>query len=512
MARWMRSTPFLRRLRESWTLTTSPLLAYQQLPTWDSEGLLEQEKDGPVLPIRERWRTIRHTRARRYIAFVGVAVSLLLLLALAFSKRALTRPIDPVEVNAQTLHLLIPSPNLNIELCKTTLSAQVLQYSPPTILRWDPVGNDVQANAQRRMTAVRDYLQKLAKRNGNDTVILMDSISTWFQLRPEVLLRRYYNINRSADKRLTSDIGTEAMAQQGFQQSIVFPAASSCSAASTTDRGCQAIPVSPLSQGTSGITLPRYLGQGVVVGPAKDMFELYRRAVAIIERSQDVDNELQIFTEIFGQQEYRRSLLRREPQSWLQRFTASFSRENHEPEPQRDNPDEFSIGLDYAGELSLSTETGPESFTWSHHSRIPPDITSSMPPFWSPSGQGLPSEKFWTDLRLLTNAHTQSIPAMIRHNTSASHNLRQNHWENLWMQPYSRQLLNTHMTIPTMPLAGVRDNNNVEQVFWSTVIGEKAGAQVADGPWMGWDSLCPGEKLASEVFGDDRGEWKNPLL
>lgn len=497
---------------ESWTPPIPSLSTYRQLPKEDSESLLEHEKGEPELPVRARWRNVRHLRVRRYVAFVGVAASLLLLLALAFSKRAATnKPHGPVEQNAQNLHLLVPSPDLNPELCKTSLSAEVLGYSPPTLVQWHPVGNHVQANTRRRMTAVRNYLEKLATQRGNDTVVLMDSVSTWFQLRPEVLLKRYYNINRSGDKRLVSSMGIETVEVQGMRQSIVFPASSTCGAVAMTDRGCHAIPESPLSRGTSQMNAPQYLAQGVKVGPAKDLYELYRRAVAIIERSQDFEDELQVFTEIFGQQEYRRSLLHRQPRSWLQRFGGLFSGENPKPQIHEDHPDEFSIGLDYAGELSLSTETGPESFTWSKHNHLPLDITSSMPPFWAASDQTLPSGKTWKDLNLLTNSHTHSIPAIIQQNTSADHHLHKSQWANLWLQPYARKLLDAHMFIPTMPLTSVRDGGGVEQVFWSTTIDEKAGAKVADGPWLGWDRLCPGEELAEEVFGDGEGVWRNPL-
>lgn len=510
MAHPLRSPPHLRQFLESWT-RDSHLFAHRQSPKEDGESLLGGEKRESETNVREAWRTIRHVRIRRYIAFVGTAVSLLLLLTLAFSKRAAIHAQEPHDQSVQALHLLIPSPNLDLELCKTVLSAEVLQYSPPTLIQWDPIGKHAHGNMQRRMTAVRDHLETIAKHQENDTVILMDSISTWFQLRPEVLLKRYYDINRAANKRLASYMGAKTAAQQGIKQSIVFPASWNCGAKSFDDRGCHAIPASPLFRPADHMNAPRYLAQGVVIGPAKDLYEVYRRAVAIVERSQEFGNESEVFTEIFGQQEYQRSLLRRKPQSWMERFGGLFFRENDETQEPGDNPNEFSIGLDYTGELSLSTEAGPDTFTWSKHSRLSSDITSSMPPFWTPSGQDLPSSTTWTDLNLLTNAHTQSVPAMIQHNAKVSHGLLMKHWENLWLRRYSRQLLDASMQFPTMPLTVLRDTHDVERVFWSTSLEEKAGVKVAEGPWLGWDRLCPGEDLAREIFGDEVGEWKNPV-
>lgn len=63
-----------------------------------------------------------------------------------------------------------------------------------------------------------------------------------------------------------------------------------------------------------------------------------------------------------------------------------------------------------------------------------------------------------------------------------------------------------------MPLAAVIDHENVEQVFWSTTIGEKAGVKWSNGSWIGWNDLCKGEQLANEIFGDGLGEWKSPAL
>lgn len=511
MAHIMPSSPSLRYLLESWKPRASSRPEYLGLSGGDDECLLEQEKGATLPSFREKWRPIRHARMRRYIALVGATVSLLLLLALAFQKRTSTFSHEQVARNAQRLHLLIPSPDLNRELCKAALSAKVLHYSTPTLVRWDPTEESSQANTLRRMTAVRNHLENIARHDGNDTVVLMDSISTWFQLRPETLLKRYYDINRSAMERLALSMGPKMVAQDGIRQSIVFSASPNCGATSTQDRGCQSIPASPLSRGTSQANASSYLTQGVTVGPAKDLYEVYRRGVAIIERSSDFEDELQIFSEVFGQQEYQRSLLRRQPRSWLEQFGGLFSAEDQEPQSHNVHPDEFGIGLDYAGELSLNTENAPDSFTRSHHSRLPLDITFSMPPFWTPSGQDLPSEKTWTDLGFLTNAQTQSIPAMIQHSMSASHKLRRGHWENLWLQPHSRKLLDAYMAIPTMPLATVRDNENVQQIFWSTMIGEKAGVKVADGPWISWEQLCPGEELAAEIFGDELGVWQDPL-
>jgi uracil-DNA glycosylase len=515
--RYLRLSPVLKQSTERWL--TWPVSRLGQVSYEDSEGLLEQEKDHITSLSRERWRVFSLTKPRRYIALGGIATLLLLFLAYAFSNRpqAHGEPTDARERNSQRLHLAIPTPDLNNELCKTVLSSEVLHYSTPTLVHWefDPDQN-ARESAQRRMTTVRDYLDKLLEYHENDTVVLLGSASTWFQLRPEVLLKRYYEINREGNQRLLASKGLEKMQEMSVEQSVVFSASSDCGVASGDAVKCSRLPKSPSKGKIAAMNPPRYLSQDVVIGKVKDVHEIYRRAVAIVEQDQEFTSELAIFSEIFASQEHHRSLIIPKTLSWSQRFrglfTSSYSHgplaaKNATTLPKR-HADEFGIGLDYAGALSTSTSKGPESFMLTQQMNLPPDVSSSMPPFWTTTGQGLPSHRTWSDLDLFTNVYTYSVPAVVHNNIADDPDVRQKQWGRLWLQPFSRKLLDAYVNVPVMPLAAVVDNEGVEQVFWSTTTGEKAGAKDADGKWYGWDELCGGEDLAAELFGDDLGEWK----
>lgn len=477
----------------------------------DSEGLLDQEKEHATKP------TIRLTWLRCYTAFLGVAT--LLLLAVAYWSRP--RPLLPYRQNAQILHLVIPTSDLDPELCKTVLSAEILHYSTPTLVQWDAVPGDGLANAQRRTTAVRDHLGNLKVHHENDTVILLDSVSTWFQLRPEVLLKRYYGIINKGNQRLAARIGAEVMAEEGVRQSVVFAASSVCGAA---EERCTQVPEYPLIRKASRTTVPRYLGHGMAIGPVKDLYEIYRRAVAISERTEDLHlSELAVLSEIFSDQEHHRGLIQPITRSWSLRFRGLFSGsyahgplagKNTAGSYKTNNDNDFGIGLDYAGELAFDTGSVSESYTWAKHATVPRDIFTSMPPFWTTTGQGLPSEKTWADLSLFTNNRTQVIPAAIHHhnNITNNHYTRQKLWQQFWPSQHSRKLFDAYTSVPAMPLATVFDNDNVEHVFWSTTNGEKAGVKWSNGTWLGWNDLYKGEQLANEIFGDGLGEWTSPAL
>jgi hypothetical protein len=293
MIRLIRLPSALRCWLERRLVRRSQSLHDQEDPE-GSEGLLNQEKGYAVQP------TIRLINLRRCIALVGIG-TLLSVMLLAVAYRSISRTQLPSYQNTQTLHLVIPVPDLDAELCKTVLSAEVLHYSTPTLVQWDAVAGDGLANVRRRTTAVRDHLGELIEHHENDTVILLDSASTWFQIRPEVLLKRYYGIIDEGNLRLVARIGAEAMQEHGVEQSVVFTASSICGAA---EEQCAQAPESPLIQKASQAIAPRYLGQGMAIGPVKDLFEIYRRAVAIIEQAEDSHlSELAVLSDIFSKQE-----------------------------------------------------------------------------------------------------------------------------------------------------------------------------------------------------------------
>lgn len=516
MSRVLRLLPALKDSAERWLVPSSS--RHDHNLHEHNERLLEQEKSHNAPSWTDRLQVFYLSKTRRYIALGGIAGLLLLLLtytSLSTSRQQI-EPIEIPERNTQTLHLAIPTPDLNSEACKAILSAEVLHYSTPTFIRWDVDEEDPRPKAQRRMTVVRDYLNKLLEHHGNDTVILTGSASTWFQLRPEVLLKRYYDINRQGNERLAASIGAERVMEESIEQTVVFSASSECGAASVDAIECSRVPEYPLERKSSHMNAPKYLSQDVVIGRVKDVFEIYRRAVAVAEQREGIASELAIFSEIFSSQERHRSLLRPETPSWSQRFRGWFSGSySHAPLAGRNSTihrqphaDEFGIGLDYAGELSMDASKGPESFMFAQHKNLPQDVISSMPPFWSTTGQGLPSDKTWSDLEMFTNAQTHTSPVMIRTNSTDFPDVRERQWSRFWLQPYARKLFDAYMTVPLMPIASVVDNEGVEQVFWSPTNGEKAGAKDADGRWYSWHDICKGEDLAAEIFGDKLGEWK----
>ena len=250
------------------------------------------------------------------------------------------------------------------------------------------------------------------------------------------------------------------------------------------------------------------------MGKVADLHAIYQRAVIMIEQDTEVKSELAILSKLFNSQEQYRALLASK-NSWSQRFRGWFmGKYSHGSLPGRfatargrAHAEDLGIGLDYSGELSVDLSKRPEILTHMQRKDLPLDVAHSMPPFWSTTGESLPVYKTWSDLDMFTAPHTHAIPAVVHTGNMTNSTVLKDLWRGLWLQSYSRKLLDAYMSVPAMPLASVLDNEGVEQVFWSTTIGEKAGVKDADGTWHGWEDICKGEALAEEIFGDGLGEW-----
>ncbi|GAM89169.1 hypothetical protein ANO11243_072050 [Dothideomycetidae sp. 11243] len=91
-------------------------------------------------------------------------------------------------------HLVLSFRTHGKELCKTVASAMALGYPLPSLLQ-------LQSRRSPEYTLLADIDMNLEAINGfrpegdHDLMLLMDSSNAWFQLRPQVMLSRYYEHN-----------------------------------------------------------------------------------------------------------------------------------------------------------------------------------------------------------------------------------------------------------------------------------------------------------------------------
>ncbi len=284
-------------------------------------------------------------------------------------------------------HLLIPASESNADLCKTLLSSFVLSYPSPTLVNYgktfDGDGWDRGSHAGK-IRGVFDFLNDQSKVKDDDLVMVIDGYDVWFQLPPEIMIRRYHTLIDEANKRLRGRYGMVIEGKPGdgtadriqkYTQKIIFGADKICWPNPKEDPACAAVPYSILPKDAYGpetdrdpesyLHRPRFLNSGNVIGPAAAVRAIYKHAVQKVEEAKrGAIGDQFVFAEIFGEQEYQRETLRRDSQDTRGRFydwvsnalgtselplSANITMNNMTTIPGQRY--EYSIGLDYGSRL-----------------------------------------------------------------------------------------------------------------------------------------------------------------
>ncbi|KAL9126942.1 MAG: hypothetical protein Q9217_004082 [Psora testacea] len=334
------------------------------------------------------------------------------------------RPIAPAD---QPLHILIPATKSDVNLCKLLFSASILEYPCPVLIAWEQtIDPDKQEGLWGggthlfKISKVLEWLQNLSPEHDNDLVMMMDGYDNWFQLRKELLIERYHQINAEANARIKKRMGRAAKIE-GIRQTIIFGSGKRCFPNEIHTIACWPLPPSPLpkdmwegnTDGTIGsfpnawaATRQKFLNSGIIMGPAKDMRALFAQAAKKVEalgqEPEPDDNgsrwsekvyhssDQSVFNIIFGEQEYQREVMRIRHMSWLfnplsklqQLFGKDLSDTNARLEGNPivnilnppwshaavehlpGKPLEFGVGLDYWSFISFQTANSERNGAW----------------------------------------------------------------------------------------------------------------------------------------------------
>ncbi|KAI4705454.1 hypothetical protein J4E81_000336 [Alternaria sp. BMP 2799] len=454
--------------------------------------------------------------------------------------------------HSSILHVLIPADHKDVNLCKTMLSAAVAGYPTPTLINWGATFDDKSLVAGgshiAKISGVLEYLRKLGPERDDDLLLLVDGYDIWFQLRPSALISRFHAINNAANARIRKTMGSRAAAAEGISQDIVFSAQKRCWPWKPEDPPCYAVPQSSLPEDVYGPQTDtdigwdknpyvkfrqRYLNSGDAMGRVGAMKALFERAMEKADKDRNFGSDQKIFSEIFGDQEFQREVMRQRHRGFFQKTgdwltgrksILSPQSERHLREHRAGKPDEFGIGLDYASLLGHPTVFAEEDSAWVTHGdpksiaqasaelNVAPvrvhdlvqDITESQPPF-RPAvvapGAKFPDEKSWNDVPLYTNMWTSVVPGLIHHNAHRDglKSLRVSVWDRMWYFNHTRKLYESNAMGPVAPVAVVHDDAGVEQAWWSP-IAEKGGAKSDKDEWLPFNDLC--KDFEKEVFRD----------
>ena len=423
------------------------------------------------------------------------------------------------------------------------LSAQVLGYPVPRKHTWGDDHSKVESGFHvATWWKILHYLQDLGSERDRDLVIVASGYDAWFQLPPDVLIQRYHRVNVQANKRIRKIMG-KAAEKEDIKQTIIFSADKRCSPNGKEDPACYAIPESPLSKkmyeghhnpNASRTELelsnarPKYLRNGVVVGPVKEMRALWRHvgAKANEAHAKGQRTDLQrIFNDIFGEQEYQRQVIAARYSrmkgitSWIR--SQRQKEKGFAPDPSyrtmnfyRGKPLEFGIGLDYSGLIAHTTAFIEEDFAWvRYHSSddinnatqkiqikkpritsLPKELELARPPFFAMNNfeTKLPNET-WSDVPLMTNVRTGIVPAIVYEDGDRDGRAprRNEWWHNMWFQPHLHPLVDVNLRGSRRPVAVDAIHPDGGTVWFDREV-ERRGARTESGDWVPWEDVCKG--------------------
>lgn len=382
--------------------------------------------------------------------------------------------LPPKAQHSTTVRLLYPQNYIDSKVCKATLSARLLGYPPPTMINYGKVYLDGSLRGHgshlAKITGTLDYLKTLKPEDDNDIVILMDALDTWFQLRPSVLIERFYDINRRADDRLRSHMSPYSIETGNIRQKVVISTQKSCWPVAKSDPGCAMVPESTLPEnlfgegtdfgtGDPAIDSParkiryRFLNSGSVIGSVAAVRDIMERASEYVADGPHnyKGSDQGIFADIFGEQEVGRHILSLQGQGdgsapSLADFNLTEGR-NYE----------FGIGMDYENLLVLATQASANETEWikyndpakiaeiskkmnmtyPHVGSLPAEIARSPRPFVDNE------EVTWEDVPLYTLMRTGYTPVVVHHNEWPYHAKQRidSMWKDVWFQPHALAML-----------------------------------------------------------------------
>ncbi|KAF2208932.1 hypothetical protein CERZMDRAFT_7518, partial [Cercospora zeae-maydis SCOH1-5] len=441
-------------------------------------------------------------------------------------------------------HLLLPATGANLHFCRLLLSAAVTGYPEPIFIGWEGRGmyNGTESHLFK-ITETLAYLRSLPPSADNDLVLLLDAYDIWLQLRPEVLIERYYSVIKQNDDRVKAE-GLLGKYHGGdyIRHSIVVGPDKIFWPQGLEDPATWAVPDSPLPADSFGpdtdaimiTSRPRWLNSGTIMGPVDDLRDYFAATLDMLSRRYDAAYEFRnsdqlYFAEVWGEQEIQRSRLK-DGDSFEAPEVLEGVR-GFMPEIPKTRRTEFHICLDYRTEMFQTAAAFEKHLTWMRynlteetypdipqddHIRIDQielnqDILDTDPPFAAANlPTELPKNQSWSETLLGTNLVTREVFPLFH--VTGDKGIRDRWWPRMWFHPYAEELLKATKQkehVLSSSSAGKKGGLRTGQFVFAKAAGtnwrgavpvitharpqlkdEKGGAWVDFGEYVTWDEMC----------------------
>jgi hypothetical protein len=459
---------------------------------------------------------------------VAIASIVLLTLTIGILTTSLSALLSPFTTEPSQFHLLLPATASNVNFCKLLLSAAVTGYPNPILLGWGGYGQYNGSESHLfKITETLAYLDRLPSSADDDLVLVLDAYDIWLQLPPDVLIERYHVAIEKGNARLKAQ-GIHGADHGGAQikQSILFGPDKTCWPDDERRAACWAVPDSSLPSdafgpGTDSWVVPnrpRWLNSGTIIGPAKEMREMFAATNNVLRRKFDEDyifrnSDQFYFQEMWTEQEIGRSMLRDGKVDAPKLRDDVYGIVPEIPEGSRT---EFHLTLDYESDVFQTSAYYTEYLTWMsfNHSTtvggqeggmmkridqivLTEDVARSRLPFGTEKMKGsVPTGKGWEDMMLGTNVITQ-LAFPLLHITNEK-KYRELWYRKMWFYPHAEALLEAAKRAAAKPDSETR---TIADVRGTAYVGAKGSVEDDNktnglGVWtdrntyLPWDDLC----------------------
>ncbi|KAI9811771.1 MAG: hypothetical protein M1827_005316 [Pycnora praestabilis] len=473
----------------------------------------------------------------------------------------------PIKHSAPTFHLLIPASEPNANLCKTILSALILEYPPPTLINFNKSFNGDswdKGSHTGKIRGVFDFLQDEKQVKEKDLVLIIDGYDVWFQLPPEVLISRYHDLTQIANKRLSKVYGTAVGEKQPrsrrsvkkpkYAAKVFYAADKLCWPNQAEDPACAAVPPSTLPDDTYGIETdkdpegyhnrPKYLNSGTIIGLVSNVKAIYQHALyKVEERNHGGIGDQFVFNEIFGEQEYQRRAIQQSKELASSRWGDWLLGRSGSPGSLRDRASgnttlsvlfggryEFGLGLDYEAtifqtmthshddvEYRISRMVNGAQVRRGYGSRqkpplaFPADIQRSESPFPTFLSANTESDSGSANISSLDalpiDLNWQDIPLAVNHVIPSIPTLLHFNGNKSYLDTWWPLMWyhNHSRALLRQYIRSPQRRISVGGRTWADNRGGKGGVWTDDGQWLEWTEICGGYE--EEIFRDGKGKW-----
>ena len=481
-------------------------------------------------------------------------------------------PLAPENTTQRTVRLFIPADGPHLNLCKTVLSAVGLGYPMPTLINWEGRFNRPDwAIAGSHIAKLESWLAAIEQlyidgAQDDDLAILVDGHDMWFQLPPSVLIDRFNDLNKKADRRVAEEwawLDEKDFPIRPPRQNIVVTAAKDCHPrpSSGSDAHYDHWPESPMREDLYGnetdIILPildparrfknvrpRCINSGMIMGTMAALRAALQRSMEKINHAVREGRQLwsdqALFAEVMGDQFMFRE--------WMVELGASWDGKRSVVDLDSLQPEvrdiaysvmkdrkryEFGIGLDYEFLTMPPTCSAEEDGEFvelndkaaiergSKKAGVPGDVRVLGVPRDLKRAKVQDTYPYmvpWGELELYTDFFFGNTPVAIHHNAYVD-NLKEirirDWWERMWYYPDMRALVISNINHASRTrVVGRKEVVDQETIFYNAKAQDTVTVFEIGDPWatfdpISWEGVCQtgAEDWAEPIFGDGKGAF-----